>query len=98
MARPVKLVVDLSQPPGQQEAYVEMTAQEARQYERDVKASLAAQEADKRATRNALLAASDWSQLPDAQAAMSDRKKKAWLKYRQELRDNPLGPWPEVPR
>jgi hypothetical protein len=35
--------------------------------------------------RNALLAASDWTQLPDIPAA----KQKAWAAYRQKLRDLP---------
>ena len=39
---------------------------------------------DIRATRNALLAASDWRAMPDA-PAMSD----AWTLYRQALRDIP---------
>lgn len=40
-----------------------------------------------RRERNKRLAASDWSQLPDAQAAMSDERKAAWTTYRQFLRD-----------
>lgn len=98
MTRPMKLVVDLSLPPGEQEAYVEMTAEEARQYRTDVKDATRAAKDDLRAQRNSLLAASDWSQLPDAQAGFSAARKKKWLEYRQALRDNPYGPWPEVPR
>lgn len=37
-----------------------------------------------RAIRNQLLAASDWTQLPDAQCDQA-----AWAKYRQALRDFP---------
>jgi hypothetical protein len=46
-----------------------------------------------RAARNQLLAASDWSQLPDATC---DRE--AWATYRQALRDFPATwtPSPEV--
>lgn len=44
-----------------------------------------AQEA--RAQRNALLAACDWTQLPDAQAALSTQAKAEWAAYRQALRD-----------
>lgn len=41
-------------------------------------------EASMRLQRDALLAASDWSQLPDAPC---DRE--AWAEYRQQLRDFP---------
>lgn len=42
-----------------------------------------------------LLAASDWSQLPDVQSSFSEEEKKAWLEYRASLREldnikNPL--------
>ena len=40
---------------------------------------------DVRAARNAKLASSDWTQLPDAQ--LSEEEKLAWQIYRQELRD-----------
>ena len=52
-----------------------------------------------RARRDSLLAASDWSQLPDAPADNA-----AWASYRQALRDVPDQPgfpadiaWPEAP-
>lgn len=47
-----------------------------------------------RAHRNALLAASDWTQMPDAPVDAE-----AWRKYRQTLRDHPLdgSPWPDLP-
>lgn len=52
-----------------------------------------------RAARNALLAACDWTQLPDAQADQT-----AWAAYRQALRDVPQQPgfplsvvWPVQP-
>lgn len=38
-----------------------------------------------RAWRNAQLAASDWTQLPDV--ALSSGKVEAWKQYRQELRE-----------
>lgn len=38
-----------------------------------------------RAKRNALIAASDWTQLPDA--PLTDAQKAAWQIYRQALRD-----------
>jgi hypothetical protein len=50
--------------------------------------------------RDALLAASDWTQLPDVPAT----KQKAWATYRQKLRDlpqtkNPVDvTWPEPPK
>ena len=40
-----------------------------------------------RSERNALLSASDWTQLPDS--ALSDSKKTEWATYRQALRDVP---------
>ena len=40
-----------------------------------------------RSERNALLAASDWTQLSDS--ALSDTKKTEWATYRQALRDVP---------
>jgi hypothetical protein len=39
--------------------------------------------------RDALLAASDWTQLPDARASMSEEKAQAWDVCRQALRDIP---------
>ena len=40
-----------------------------------------------RSERNALVSASDWTQLPDT--ALSDSKKTEWATYRQALRDVP---------
>lgn len=55
--------------------------------------------AEARAQRNALLAASDWSQLPDAPVDQA-----AWAAYRQALRDVPAQDdfpaniaWPQNP-
>jgi hypothetical protein len=39
--------------------------------------------------RDALLAASDWTQLPDARASMGETKAAEWDAYRQALRDIP---------
>ena len=44
-------------------------------------------EAQARANRNTLLAESDWTQLPDARAAMGAEKAAEWDAYRQALRD-----------
>jgi hypothetical protein len=44
-------------------------------------------ENNKRATRNQLLSASDWTVLPDS--PLTDEEKFAWIIYRQELRDFP---------
>lgn len=55
-----------------------------------------------RETRDARLASSDWTQLPDA--PLSDKARKAWGAYRQGLRDVPQSfaapeqvVWPEAP-
>lgn len=40
-----------------------------------------------RAIRDAKLLESDWTQLPDALASMSQEKQKQWKEYRQALRD-----------
>ncbi|WP_230623814.1 tail fiber assembly protein [Chromobacterium violaceum] len=40
-----------------------------------------------RTRRNVLLAASDWTQMPDV--SLTPEKKKAWAEYRQSLRDLP---------
>jgi hypothetical protein len=40
-----------------------------------------------RRTRNKLLSASDWTQVPDC--SLSDEKKEEWRVYRQQLRDFP---------
>jgi hypothetical protein len=57
-----------------------------------------------RAQRDAALSASDWTQLPDAQASLSAEKKAAWADYRQALRDVTEQPgfpgqidWPTAP-
>jgi hypothetical protein len=42
-----------------------------------------------RAERNALLAATDWTQLLDARTAMGEAKAAEWDAYRQALRDVP---------
>ena len=62
-------------------------------------------EAEVRQERDTLLANSDWTQLPDAQAALSDAKKLAWAVYRQALRDVPQQSgfpanvvWPDKPQ
>ncbi len=40
-----------------------------------------------REKRNFLLSQSDWTQLKDAQAMMSESEKSSWTLYRQQLRD-----------
>lgn len=59
-------------------------------------------EDDARGDRNALLAACDWTMLPDA--PLSDAERAAWSAYRQALRDVPSQPafpdtivWPDPP-
>lgn len=60
--------------------------------------------AQARARRNQLLAESDWTQLPDARAAMGAEKAAEWDIYRQALRDITAQPgfpaeivWPVKP-
>ena len=49
-----------------------------------------------RSERDKLLAASDWTQLPDS--PLSDSKKAEWVTYRQQLRDLPANtPDPSSP-
>jgi hypothetical protein len=57
-----------------------------------------------RTKRNGLLAASDWTQLPDVQAGMAAPVRQAWTAYRAALRDitEQTGfpqtmDWPELP-
>ena len=57
---------------------------------------------DIRAERDSLLAASDWTQMPDS--PLNGEQKNAWADYRQELRDLPQSfatpdevIWPEAP-
>ncbi len=48
-----------------------------------------------RSLRNALLAASDWTQANDS--PLANDKKTAWATYRQELRDmSDLASWPNI--
>jgi len=54
-----------------------------------------------RRERDALLGASDWTQLPDV--PLDARTRAAWALYRQALRDHPNGwsaakPWPQPPQ
>lgn len=61
---------------------VPFSAEDMAQYEADLAAAPAAQWAVIRIERNARLAASDWTQLPDAPVDAV-----AWATYRQALRD-----------
>jgi hypothetical protein len=48
-----------------------------------------------RATRNELLASSDWTQMPDS--PLTDEVKVSWATYRSSLRDLPTSEgWPSV--
>lgn len=64
----------------------------------------ASQAAAVRLQRDRLLAACDWTQLPDVQANHSPALRAAWLSYRQSLRSVPEQPgfpaditWPNLP-
>ena len=51
--------------------------------------------AEHRATRNELLASSDWTQMPDS--PLTDEAKTSWATYRSSLRDLPTSEgWPSV--
>ena len=70
--------------------------------EADIAQQLNAPLAALRSQRNALLTASDWTQLPDA--PLTDKLKGAWREYRQALRDLPettpeatVPVWPTIP-
>ena len=59
-------------------------------------------EAEARAERNQLIAASDWTQVADAPLTQNERAR--WREYRQRLRDVPQQPgfpasvdWPAEP-
>jgi len=50
---------------------------------------------ENRNTRNALLASSDWTQMPDS--PLTDEVKVSWATYRSSLRDLPTSEgWPSV--
>ena len=99
-----KLVIDcsLSKPPDEREQYVDLTPEEEEQRKKDAKNAVAQAWMMLRAERNARLAASDWTQVPDA--PLDAETKARWDRYRQELRDlpghtkNPMEPnWPGPP-
>jgi Phage tail assembly chaperone protein len=70
---------------------------ELEQHARDQAAAPALAKAMRRAERDGLLAASDWTQLPDT---LTPAKTKAWAAYRQALRDHALdaAAFPKAPR
>lgn len=76
-------IVQIDSQTGEQ-TILELSEEEAAQMEAQ---DIANAWARVRKERNRRLVASDWSQLPDAQAAMSDERKAAWVTYRQALRD-----------
>lgn len=78
---------------------VALTAEETAQLEADRAGGVEHARADARALRNALLAQSDWTQLPDAPLTAPVRAE--WVRYRQELRDHdftdPAAGFPDPP-
>jgi len=61
----------------------------------EIAAHTAMVETDLRATRNKLLADSDWTQMNDS--PLTNEVKTAWATYRQELRDlSDLDAWPNL--
>ena len=71
---------------------VELTEEEIAE---DAAANLAQLAVVNRATRNQLLASSDWTQMPDS--PLTDEAKTSWATYRSSLRDLPTSEgWPSV--
>jgi len=71
---------------------VELTEEEIAE---DAAANLAQLAVVNRATRNQLLADSDWTQMPDS--PLTDEAKTSWSTYRSALRDLPTSEgWPSV--
>lgn len=97
MKADTKLVIDCSLLPTDEEHVTEdsYTAPDPDVAERWAREADERRAARARARRNVLLAASDWTQAADAPLAAAQRE--AWAAYRQQLRDNPAGPWPDPP-
>lgn len=79
-------------------SYQELTAEETNQRKVDAEAAQADAVRQLRLERDALLIASDWTQLNDA--PLNDAQRKLWVEYRQALRDLPQHPnpvWPTPP-
>jgi Phage tail assembly chaperone protein len=79
---------------------VELTDEELKQREADAEQSKEFQRIAAHAQRDGLLAASDWTQLPDA--GVTEEKREEWKAYRQTLRDLDYSDpdsieWPQVP-
>lgn len=93
----MRLEIDcsLTRPPDKREIWHELTDEDLAQAEADASEDAEISARFRRAERNMLLASSDWTQVPDA--PISEETRKAWKKYRQQLRDNPTGPWPDPP-
>lgn len=84
------------------ESWAPLSGEELVQREADAVEALESAWSMLRARRDALLGASDWTQLPDA--PLSATEAAAWNAYRQKLRDLPARissphdpPWPEPP-
>lgn len=69
------------------ESLVELEGEALEQWHKDQEAGAEVVLQDFRSRRNSLLAASDWSLLPDV--PLTDAQKKDWREYRQTLRDLP---------
>lgn len=98
----MKVVVDCSGtlPEDERVTFHELTEQDLEQIAVDEATAVEATASMHRAKRNGLLAACDWTQIPDS--PLTDAKRKAWCKYRQELRDlkfDGIEPdWPKPPK
>jgi hypothetical protein len=68
--------------------YIELTAEEIKVLD-DMRAEADLNFNHIRGERNALLSATDWTQIADA--ALGDHTVEEWATYRQELRDLPAG-------
>lgn len=83
---------------GPTEEILELSDDEAAQYEADQEEGELAAQVSRRAQRNTRLAVSDWTQAVDA--SLTDEQRLAWRAYRQALRDLTFDAepdWPDPP-
>jgi hypothetical protein len=91
----VEIDCSMTKHPDKREVWTELTEEDHEQSQSDEAQAEVLQRQMKRAERNMLLASSDWTQVPDS--PLSEESREAWRVWRQVLRNDPLGPWPEPP-